>query len=351
MLTVLVLLMAVQVFAQKSTITGVVKNIDGMPIVGAAVQEKGLTNSTITDPEGKFSLQVYDGKALIVKMKGYYTQVIKLEEGTVNLDNIVLVKVERWEFGLSAGFSVATEKKFHALNASIDWAYKQEDIFYVGRYHLGYENSRCDLNVGAYLFFNPYKRNIRIKTLIGLGLSLFSKKLNTYGIVYSSINYFGHDAYDLKESGDFLRWKWDFSLKQVVNTLDLQFLIKHKIRVRESGICLMYGPLCGVALGKALNLKFGKFAELYKGEYEGEDEWVTYNDVSESKCGITYEKAKKKFKKDFGNKFVLGGLGALGFEHSSGVGIWGTFTTKCYRNQYGWNLRVPSVGGALTYKF
>lgn len=106
-----------------------------------------------------------------------------------------------------------------------------------------------------------------------------------------------------------------------------------------------------VALGKALNLKFGKFAELYKGEYEGEDEWVTYNDVSESKCGITYEKAKKEFKKDFGNKFVLGGLGALGFEHSSGVGIWGTFTTKCYRNQYGWNLRVPSVGAALTYKF
>ena len=40
MLIVLVLLMAVQVFAQKSTITGVVKNIDGMPIVGAAVQEK-----------------------------------------------------------------------------------------------------------------------------------------------------------------------------------------------------------------------------------------------------------------------------------------------------------------------
>ena len=250
MLTVLVLLMAVQVFAQKSTITGVVKNIDGMPIVGAAVQEKGLTNSTITDPEGKFSLQVYDGKALIVKMKGYYTQVIKLEEGTVNLDNIVLVRVERWEFGLSAGLSGGRNYDFYDFNDSKDWYYRSND----GLYRLGFDDSRVELNGGAYVFFSPCKRNIRIKTLIGFGLTFFSKKINTIGIVRDK-HMLWYDNYDAEV------WECNLSFKQVINTLDLSFLIKHKIRVRKSGICLMYGPLCGVAIGKALNLKFGRSSE------------------------------------------------------------------------------------------
>lgn len=342
MLTVLVLLMAVQVFAQKSTITGVVKNIDGMPIVGAAVQEKGLTNSTITDPEGKFSLQVYDGKALIVKMKGYYTQVIKLEEGTVNLDNIVLVKVERWEFGLSAGLSGGMDDNFHDYTDSKDWYYRDNGLDYYNR--LDYANARYELNGGAYLFLNPSKRNIRIKTLIGFGLTFFSKKINTSGLVRDK-HLLWYDNYDAEG------WECNFSFKQVINTLDLSFLIKHKIRVRKSGICLMYGPLCGVAITTdPLNLYIGNFTESYHNEED--DSWITNNDISESKSGITYKMIEEEMKKDFGNRYVIGGLGALGFEYPSGVGVWGTFTMRCYQTKAGcWNMRVPSFGAALTYKF
>jgi len=343
MLTVLVLLMAVQVFAQKSIITGVVKNIDGMPIVGAAVQEKGLTNSTITDPEGKFSLQVYDGKALIVKMKGYYTQVIKLEEGTVNLDNIVLVKVERWEFGLSAGLSGGRNYDFYDFNDSKDWYYRSND----GLYRLGFDDSRVELNGGAYVFFSPCKRNIRIKTLIGFGLTFFSKKINTIGIVRDKhMQWLWYDYYQVNAEG----WECNFSFKQVINTLDLSFLIKHKIRVRKSGICLMYGPLCGVAITNPLNIYIDNFTESYHNEED--DSWITNNVISESKSGITYKMIEEEMKKDFGNKFVLGGLGALGFEYPSGVGVWGTYTMRCYQTKAGcWNMRVPSFGAALTYKF
>jgi hypothetical protein len=284
-------------------------------------------------------------------MKGYYTQVIKLEEGTVNLDNIVLVKVERWEFGVLGGiyYPRGSDKHFYDfIDSNRDWGYENKD--YANWWKLlRYKDSRIEFNVGAYVFFSPGKRNKRIKTLIGLGLTYYSKKINTSGYAHNKVNY---DYYASKEYGDFVGWSWDFSLKQVVNTLDVSFLIKHKIRIRKCGICLVYGPSYGVPVANSLNIKGGELEEQYKGEYEEDDEWVTYNDISESKCGITYEKAEKEFKTDFDNKFVLGGLGALGFEYPSGVGVWCTYTMRCYQTKAGcWNMRVPSLGATLTYKF
>ena len=112
----------------------------------------------------------------------------------------------------------------------------------------------------------------------------------------------------------------------------------------------MYGPLCGVAITTdPLNLYIGNFSERYHNEED--DSWITNNDISVSKSGITYKMIEEEMKKDFGNKFVLGGLGALGFEYPSGVGVWCTYTMRCYQTQYGWNMRVPSLGAALTYKF
>ena len=45
-------------------ITGVVKDQNGEPVIGANVVEKGTTNGSITDIDGKFSLTVSD-KAII----------------------------------------------------------------------------------------------------------------------------------------------------------------------------------------------------------------------------------------------------------------------------------------------
>lgn len=224
MLTVLVLLMAVQVFAQKSTITGVVKNIDGMPIVGAAVQEKGLTNSTITDPEGKFSLQVYDGKALIVKMKGYYTQEIVLENG-FKIGDIVLVKKHRWEFGVLAGLSYTPRRRI----SWCDWGDRVD-----------YNALKFNLNVGANIFFHRDKSMARIQTLIGLGFAYFAKQIS------------GKDDY--RRSYESYR----YTLKQNIQTFDISFLIKHKVRVKRSGICLMYGPTYGVIINDNYKLSFGE---------------------------------------------------------------------------------------------
>ena len=49
------LLMSTMMFAQKVTVTGTVKDNIG-PAIGVSVIEKGTTNGTTTDLDGKFSI-------------------------------------------------------------------------------------------------------------------------------------------------------------------------------------------------------------------------------------------------------------------------------------------------------
>ena len=85
---------------KKVTITGVVKDALG-PVVGANVVEKGTTNGTVTDMEGRFSLQVSSNAVLIISYIGYIDQAIPvngkssftvlLKEDSQALDEVVVV--------------------------------------------------------------------------------------------------------------------------------------------------------------------------------------------------------------------------------------------------------------------
>lgn len=55
------LLMSFNVMAQTKTITGTVVDATNEPVIGASVVEAGTTNGTITDLDGKFSLNVSQG--------------------------------------------------------------------------------------------------------------------------------------------------------------------------------------------------------------------------------------------------------------------------------------------------
>jgi TonB-linked SusC/RagA family outer membrane protein len=85
-------------------ITGVVTGVYGEPIIGANVVEKGTTNGTVTDVDGKFSLDVPDNALLQISYIGYITQeigvsamgddknpIIRLREDTQILDEVVVV--------------------------------------------------------------------------------------------------------------------------------------------------------------------------------------------------------------------------------------------------------------------
>ena len=83
-------------FAQKQTITGRIIDINNEAIIGASILEKGTTNGTITDFDGKFSLEVSSKSTLIISYIGYKTQEIKASpnmEVTLSEDNEVLEEV------------------------------------------------------------------------------------------------------------------------------------------------------------------------------------------------------------------------------------------------------------------
>mgnify|MGYP003484450329 FL=1 len=51
-------------YAQSRTVSGVVQDDSGEPLFGAFVVEKGTTNGTSTDFDGKFTLTVSSGAVL-----------------------------------------------------------------------------------------------------------------------------------------------------------------------------------------------------------------------------------------------------------------------------------------------
>lgn len=84
----------------KKTVTGVVKDTSG-PIIGVNILEKGTSNGTITDFDGKFTLQVAPDAVLVVTYVGYLSREIKvtnektlmitMKEDTQTLDELVVV--------------------------------------------------------------------------------------------------------------------------------------------------------------------------------------------------------------------------------------------------------------------
>ena len=84
---------------QIQTVTGVVVDANGEPIIGASVVEKGTTNGIVTDMDGKFSLNVKVGTTLQITFVGYQPQDVKatksmkvvLKEDNELLDEVVVV--------------------------------------------------------------------------------------------------------------------------------------------------------------------------------------------------------------------------------------------------------------------
>lgn len=85
----------------KVKISGVILDIEGNPVIGASVIEKGMANGTISDMEGRFAIEVPAGTVLQITYIGYVTQEMKvgnkkslnivLEEDTKTLEEVVVV--------------------------------------------------------------------------------------------------------------------------------------------------------------------------------------------------------------------------------------------------------------------
>ena len=98
-LTCLFLMACLGMQAQNLQVSGtVVSKSDGLPVIGATVLEKGTTNGTITDFDGKFSLTVKQGAEIVVSYVGFKSQTLKansvlnivLEEDSEMLEEVVV---------------------------------------------------------------------------------------------------------------------------------------------------------------------------------------------------------------------------------------------------------------------
>jgi len=92
---------SVSLFAQVRGVSGTIMDASGEPVIGANIVEKGTMNGTVSDIDGRFSLQVTPGATLVVSYIGYDAQEvavgertelkITLAESSLHLDDVVVV--------------------------------------------------------------------------------------------------------------------------------------------------------------------------------------------------------------------------------------------------------------------
>ena len=105
MYLLLLFLGALQVsFAQEKTVSGVVKDENLEPMLGASVIVKGTTKGVSTDENGAYSLKVKDGDVLEFTAVGYKTQEHKVTGKTRKIDVALLLDVEEIDEFVFVGF-------------------------------------------------------------------------------------------------------------------------------------------------------------------------------------------------------------------------------------------------------
>lgn len=82
------------IYAQGLSIRGIVKDIDGVPLIGASVTQKGTDHRTITDIDGNFSINAAPKSVLVFSYLGFQTKEViagkELMNITLTVDEHVL---------------------------------------------------------------------------------------------------------------------------------------------------------------------------------------------------------------------------------------------------------------------
>ncbi len=99
----------VSAYAQQSAVIGKVLENNGEPMIGVTVQLKGASTGTITDIDGRFSIQASKGGTLVVSYIGYKTQEVLLS-GQSNLTVVLSEDTEMLEEVVVIGYGTVRKK-------------------------------------------------------------------------------------------------------------------------------------------------------------------------------------------------------------------------------------------------
>ncbi len=112
----------------RKNVTGTITDQQGDPIIGGNIVEKGTTNGTVTDIDGKFTLNVENNAVLLISYIGYLPQEISitgrnivnvtLQEDTKALEEVVVV-------GYGTQKKVNLTGAISTLNSDDAWCYRE----------------------------------------------------------------------------------------------------------------------------------------------------------------------------------------------------------------------------------
>ena len=116
------------VVQQKKTVSGTVSDEEGETLIGASVLVKGTSNGTVTDLDGRFSLQAPIGSTLVISYVGYKTVEVKITGEKMDIvlkpDSEVIDEVVVVGFGtqkkvnLTGSVGIATAKDIQSRPVS-----------------------------------------------------------------------------------------------------------------------------------------------------------------------------------------------------------------------------------------
>jgi TonB-dependent starch-binding outer membrane protein SusC len=98
-----------ELFAQPVKVTGTVKDVASVPMIGVTVVEKGTTNGTMTDANGQFTLSVPDRHILQISMIGFKTQEIEVN-GTAPIDIVLAEELTAIDEVVVVGYGTVKRK-------------------------------------------------------------------------------------------------------------------------------------------------------------------------------------------------------------------------------------------------
>jgi TonB-dependent starch-binding outer membrane protein SusC len=95
--------------AQKITVSGIVKDVSNIPLIGVTVVEKGTTNGSFTDAEGKFSISVPDKSILLFSYLGFKPQEIAVI-GNAPVEVILIEEIKAIDEIVVVGYGTVKKK-------------------------------------------------------------------------------------------------------------------------------------------------------------------------------------------------------------------------------------------------
>ncbi|MBQ3960930.1 MAG: carboxypeptidase-like regulatory domain-containing protein, partial [Muribaculaceae bacterium] len=101
--------------SNNGKVTGVVRDANGEPLIGATVKVKGTNQGTATDVDGKYSIKAAPGSTLVISYIGSAPQEVKvtgsvldidLADSSTNLDEVVVTALGIKKDRKSLGYAI-----------------------------------------------------------------------------------------------------------------------------------------------------------------------------------------------------------------------------------------------------